>query len=201
MSEKGWVRTLKRPRRGSLGPGLQDRRQARLRVLCGDHLETFAVRDHPGKFYSLDVIKDAGRGAAMASRSACSSTWSRTPTIVYAIRQQGRTQIPGREPRRTGFCRQGRRIASATPARASRYSTSRTPNEACAITMVAGDTVAAIGDEPQDGAVPARPGAGDGARPRRALAEIFQDAKLSDVAVFDARGRPDLEGFRRPRAE
>ena len=66
------------PRRRSLGPDLQDRRQARLGVLRRDHLEAAAVR-HQRKILFARRRQSCRAGAAMASRSGCSSTWSRTP--------------------------------------------------------------------------------------------------------------------------
>ena len=63
-----------------------------------------------------------------------------------------------------GLRRAPRTNASAPRARASRCSMSKAPDEARAVAPVEGEQVATHRREPQDGDLPARPGAGDGAR-------------------------------------
>ena len=90
--------------RRSLEPCLQDRRQARPCVLCRDHLEAAAVRhqrpvlfarcrETPGRSRPRRADPDVHRhGAGRRDR--------------VAVRQQGRPQVPDREPRRAGLHRQ-----------------------------------------------------------------------------------------------
>ena len=111
------------PCRRSLGPDLQDRRQARSGVLRRDHLEAAAVR-HQRQILFARRRKTAGRPRP----------WRADPHVHrhgagrrdrLAVRQQGRPQIPDREPSKGRALSSTRTIASATPARASRCSTSR----------------------------------------------------------------------------
>ena len=82
--------------RGSLGAHLQDRRQARPGVLRRDHLEAAAVR-HQRQILFARRRQTAGRARP----------WRADPDVHrhgsgcgdrLAVRQQGRPQIPGREP-------------------------------------------------------------------------------------------------------
>ena len=111
------------PCRRSLGAHLQDRRQARPGVLRRDHLKAAAVR-HQRQILFARRRKTAGRPRP----------WRADPHVHrhgagrrdrVAVRQQGRPQIPDREPSRGRALSSTRTIASATPARASRCSTSR----------------------------------------------------------------------------
>ena len=118
VSEKGWVRTMKGHMRGSLGPGLQDRRQARARLLRRDHLKAAGVR------HQRQVLLARRRQAAGRPRP-----WRADPHVHrhgagrrdrLAVRQQGRPQVPGRQHATARALSSTRTIASATPARASR---------------------------------------------------------------------------------
>mgnify|MGYP003693811593 CR=1 FL=1 len=93
------------PCRGYLGARLQDRRQARPRLLRRDHVKAAAVR-HQRQILFARRRKTAGRPRP----------WRADPHVHrhgagrrdrVAVRQQGRTQIPDREQRRAGLCRQG----------------------------------------------------------------------------------------------
>ena len=77
VSDKGWVRTLKGHVDDLSGLTFKTDDQLGFAFFAEttSKLLLFATN---GKFYSLDV-SNCRAGAAMASRSACSSTWSRTP--------------------------------------------------------------------------------------------------------------------------
>ncbi|MGX1364174.1 DNA topoisomerase IV subunit A [Bradyrhizobium elkanii] len=171
ISEKGWVRTLKGHVERSLGACLQDRRQARALVFCRDHLEAAAVC-HQRQVLFARRGKTAGRPRPWRadpdvhrSRAGCRDH--------LAVRQQGRAQVPDREQRGAGLHRQGRGLRRQHPqgqAGAQRRNAERGPRDHDR------ERRHRRGDrhQPQDGAVRPRPGAGDGARPRRAAAEIHQ---------------------------
>ena len=197
VSREGLDPGAARPGRRSFRPCLQGRRRPRARVLRRDHVET-ADASPPTAASTPSRRRSCRAGAAMASRSGCSSTSSRRPIVIAVFRYRGRPQVPGREPGRAGASSSPRTSASAIPARASRCSTSRCrtrPRDR------AGRRRTGRGDrrQPQDAGVPARPGAGNGARPRRAAAALQATAALSDVKTFEAEDGLDLDRFRRPR--
>ena len=111
------------PCRRSLGADLQDRRQARLRRSSPRPPRSCCCS--PPTANSIRSTSPSCRAAAaMASRSGCSSTWSRTPrscrcSSTRAAANSWSRAMKGRALSST------RTIASATPARASRCSTSR----------------------------------------------------------------------------
>ncbi len=197
ISEKGWVRTLKGHVEDISGLAFKtdDKLDHTFFAETTSKLLLFATN---GKFYSLDVAKlPGGRGHGEPIRMFIDM--EQDAAIVVAVRQQGRTQIPDREQRRPGLRRQGRGLRRQHPqgqAGAQRHHAERGLRDHDG----GGRYRRRDRHQPQDGAVPARPGPGDGARPRRALAEILQRQAVRRRGVR-AEGRPDLEGLRRPRAE
>ena len=171
ISEKGWVRTLKGHVEDISGLAFKTDDKLDHAFLRRDHLKTAAVR-HQRQILLARRRKTAGRPRP----------WRADPHVHrhgagrrdrVAVRQQGRTQVPDREQRRAGFRRQGRGLRRQHPqgqAGAQRHHAERGLRDYDG----GGRYRRCDRHQPQDGAVPARPGAGDGAWPRRALAEIFQ---------------------------
>jgi DNA gyrase/topoisomerase IV subunit A len=127
VSSKGWVRTLKGHVADLSGPHLQDRRQARLRVLRGDtsKLLLFAYK---WKVLHARRIETAGRAWP----------WRADPPVHrsragrrhrHAVPEQGRAQVPGREPGRAGLRRQRGRLRRQH-AQGQAGAERRAPNEA-----------------------------------------------------------------------
>ena len=197
VSEKGWVRTLKGHVADLSTPDFQDRRQARQGVLRRDHLKTAAAR-HQRPILFARRRQTAGRARP----------WRADPDVHrhgagdrdrLAVRQQGRPQVPDRQPRRPGLCRQRGRLRRQHPqgqAGAERRNAERSLRDRDRVRRHRRRDR----HQPQDGGVPARSGAGNGARPRRAAAEIHQCVAVG-CRHFRSQGRPDLEGFGRARAE
>ena len=111
------------PCRRSVVARLQDRRQARPRLLRRDHLEASGVR------HQRAVLFARRRQTAGRPRP-----WRADPHVHrhgagrrdrLAVRQHRRPQVPDRQPSKGRALSSTRTIASATPARASRCSTSR----------------------------------------------------------------------------
>ena len=168
--------------RGSVQSRVQDRRQARLRVLRGDDVEAAAV------FHQRQVLHARCLEAAGRARS-----WRADPPVHrhgagrrhrHAVRQQGRTQVPGREPRRAGLRRQRgrlRRQHAQGQAGAERVAAER----------------GARGDrrrgrhgrghrrEPQDAVFPLDQ-VPEMARGRGVRLQKYKDGGLSDIATFAA---------------
>ena len=123
VSEKGWVRTLK----GHVADlsGLTFKTDDKLdHAFFAETTSKLLLFATNGKFYSLDVAKlPGGRGHGEPIRMFIDM--EQDAAIVVAVRQQGRPQIPDREPAKGRASSSTRTIASATPARASRCSTSR----------------------------------------------------------------------------
>ena len=107
------------PCRRPLGPRLQDRRRADDRLLRRDHVEMLVLFATNGNS-TRSTSRSCRAGAAMASRSACSSTSSRTPTIVVAVRHQGGRKFLIASSEGQGFVVAGGRVRRPIPARASR---------------------------------------------------------------------------------
>ena len=195
VSEKGWVRTLK----GHVADlsGLTFKTDDKLdHAFFAETTSKLLLFATNGKFYSLDVAKlPGGRGHGEPIRMFIDL--EQDAAIVALFVNKGEPQIPDREQRRAGLHRQGRRLrrqhpqGQAGPQRRYAERGSRDRDR---------DGRYRCGDrqQPQDGAVPDRSGAGNGARPRRAAAEIHQRLAVRCRGVR-FQGGPDLEGFRRPR--
>jgi len=184
----GW-RTLKGPCRGYFG-GLPSRpTTSSTTPFLPRTTSKLLVGSRPnGKFYSLDVAKTAGGGRGHGEAIRMFIDMEPENRDRVAVRQQGRPQIPDREPRRAGLCSSTRTIASAIPARASRCSTSKCRTRACAIATVAGDTVCGDRHQPQDGAVRAPTRCRKmGARPWRAFCRNTPAQSSPTSRVFDAK--------------
>ena len=169
VSEKGWVRTLKGHVEDLSSLIFKTDDKARLCVLRGNHLEALAVLDQRQVLHAR-CLETAGRARP----------WRADPPVHrhgagrrhrHAVRQQGRPQIPGREPGRAGLRRQRgrlRRQHAQGQAGAERDATERSAH--------GHDRHGQLGRdhrrEPEDADLPARAGAGDGAGQGRAPAEV-----------------------------
>ena len=197
VSEKGWVRTMKGHVADLSGLAFKtdDKLDQAFFAETTSKLLLFATN---GKFYSLDVAKlPGGRGHGEPIRMFIDMDQDAAIVSLF-VNKGGRkfliasTEGQGfivNEDDCVGNTRKGKQVMNV-----------EMPAEASAIAAV--DRRQRCGDrhQPQDGGVRHRPGAGDGARPRRAAAEIFQ---RQAVRCHDLRfqGGPDLEGLRRPRPE
>ena len=186
------------PCRRSLGADLQDRRPARLQAFFAETTSKLLLFATNGKFYSLDVAKlPGGRGHGepirmfidMEQDAAIVSLFVNKGGRKFLVASHEGQGFVVNEDDCVGNTRKGKQVLNV-----------EMPNEARAIATV--DRRYRRGDrhQPQDGDVPDRPGAGDGARPRRAAAEIprWRTVRRRDVR---RQGWPDLEGFRRPRIQ
>ena len=197
ISEKGWVRTLKGHVEDISGLAFKtdDKLDHAFFAETTSKLLLFATN---GKFYSLDVAKlPGGRGHGepirmfidMEQDAAIVSLFVNKGERKFLIASSEGQGFVVKEEDCVGNTRKGKQVLNVTM-----------PNEACAITTVAGDTVAVIGTNhkmvlfPLD-QVP------EMARGRGVRLQKYSSAKLSDVAVFEFQGGADVEGFRRPRAE
>ena len=113
VSDKGWVRTLKGHVADLSGLTFKTDDKLGSGVLRRDHLEAAAVRDQR-KILFARCRQTAGRPRP----------WRADPDVRrhgagrrdrVAVRQQGRAQIPGRQPRRAGLCRQRGRLRRQHP--------------------------------------------------------------------------------------
>ena len=197
ISEKGWVRTLK----GHVADlsGLTFKTDDKLdHAFFAETTSKLLVFATNGKFYSLDVAKlPGGRGHGepirmfidMEPETAIVSLFVNKGERKFLIASSEGQGFIVKEEDCVGNTRKGKQVLNV-----------EMPNEACAITTVVGRHRRRDRHQPQDGAVPARPGAGNGARPRRAAAEIHQRQTVG-CRHLRIQGRLDLEGFRRPRPE
>jgi len=182
VSEKGWIRALRGTVTDLFRHRLQDRRRPEVRVRGRDHLEVPGVR-HQTAASTRSTRPSCRADAVTASRSACSPTSSRRPTSSPVFRHQGGRKFLVGSSQGRGFVvpedeclantRKGKQVLNVTP-----------PDEAAALAVVEGELVASIG-EPQAGDLPARSGAGDGAR-GRACGCTLQGRRLSDLKTFQA---------------
>ena len=171
------------PCRRSLGPDLQDRRQARQGVLRRDHVKTAAVR------HQRPVLFARRRQAAGRARP-----WRADPDVHrhgagdrdrVAVRQQGRPQVPDREPRRPGLCRERGRLRRQYPqgqAGAERRDAERSLRDRDRV----GDTVAVIGTNHKMVVFPLDQ-VPEMARGRGVRLQKYTSASLSDVATFESK--------------
>ena len=196
VSEKGWVRTLK----GHVADlsGLTFKTDDKLdQAFFAETTSKLLLFATNGKFYSLDVAKlPGGRGHGepirmfidMEQDAAIVSLFVNKGGRKFLIASHEGQGFVVNEDDCVGNTRKGKQVLNV-----------EMPNEALRDRDRDRRHRRRDRHQPQDGAVPARSGAGDGARPRRAPAEIHQRGavRYRDLRV---QGRPDLEGFRRPRA-
>src|SRR6185369_14512747 len=181
ISEKGWVRTLKGHVEDISGLAFKtdDKLDHAFFAETTSKLLLFATN---GKFYSLDVAKlPGGRGHGepirmfidMEQDAAIVSLFINKGERKFLIASSEGQGFIVKEEDCVGNTRKGKQVLNVTM-----------PNEACAITTVAGDTVAVIGTNhkmvlfPLD-QVP------EMARGRGVRLQKYSSAKLSDVAVFE----------------
>jgi topoisomerase IV subunit A len=181
ISEKGWVRTLKGHVEDISGLAFKtdDKLDHTFFAETTSKLLLFATN---GKFYSLDVAKlPGGRGHGepirmfidMEQDAAIVSLFVNKGERKFLIASSEGQGFVVKEEDCVGNTRKGKQVLNVTM-----------PNEACAITTVAGDTVAVIGTNhkmvlfPLD-QVP------EMARGRGVRLQKYSGAKLSDVAVFE----------------
>ena len=181
ISEKGWVRTLKGHVEDISGLAFKtdDKLDHAFFAETTSKLLLFATN---GKFYSLDVAKlPGGRGHGEPIRMFIDMEQDAAIVSLFINKGERKFLIASSEGQ--GFVvkeedcvsntRKGKQVLNVTM-----------PNEACAITTVAGDTVAVIGSNhkmvlfPLD-QIP------EMARGRGVRLQKYSSAKLSDVAVFD----------------
>jgi len=181
ISEKGWVRTLKGHVEDISGLAFKtdDKLDHAFFAETTSKLLLFATN---GKFYSLDVAKlPGGRGHGEPIRmfidleqdAAIVSLFVNKGERKFLIASSEGQGFVVKEEDCVGNTRKGKQVLNVTM-----------PNEACAITTVAGDTVAVIGTNhkmvlfPLD-QIP------EMARGRGVRLQKYSSAKLSDVAVFE----------------
>src|SRR6188472_679741 len=181
ISEKGWVRTLKGHVEdlSSLAFKTDDKLDHAFFAETTSKLLVFATN---GKFYSLDVAKlPGGRGHGEPIRMFIDMEQDAAIVSLFVNKGERRFLIASSEGQGfvvkeedcVGNTRKGKQVLNVTM-----------PNEACAITTVQSDTVAAIGTNhkmllfPLD-QVP------EMARGRGVRLQKYSSAKLSDVAVFE----------------
>jgi topoisomerase-4 subunit A len=181
ISEKGWVRTLKGHVEDISGLAFKtdDKLDHAFFAETTSKLLLFATN---GKFYSLDVAKlPGGRGHGEPIRMFIDLEQDAAIVSLFVNKGERKFLIASSEGQ--GFVvkeedcvsntRKGKQVLNVTM-----------PNEACAITTVAGDTVAVIGTNhkmvlfPLD-QIP------EMARGRGVRLQKYSSAKLSDVAVFE----------------
>src|SRR6476660_7242717 len=182
ISEKGWVRTMKGHVEDLSGLSFKtdDQLGSAFFAETTSKLLLFATN---GRFYSLDVAKlPGGRGHGEPIRmfidleqdAAIVSLFVNKGDRKFLIASSEGQGFVVKEEDCVGNTRKGKQVLNVTM-----------PNEACAITTVAGDTVAVIGTNhkmvlfPLD-QVP------EMARGRGVRLQKYSSAKLSDVAVFDS---------------
>ena len=181
ISEKGWVRTLKGHVEDISGLAFKtdDKLDHAFFAETTSKLLVFATN---GKFYSLDVAKlPGGRGHGepirmfidMEQDAAIVSLFVNKGERKFLIASSEGQGFIVKEEDCVGNTRKGKQVLNVAM-----------PVEACAITTVAGDTVAVIGTNhkmvlfPLD-QVP------EMARGRGVRLQKYSSAKLSDVAVFE----------------
>jgi topoisomerase-4 subunit A len=186
VSDKGWVRTLKGhvADLSTLTFKTDDKLDQAFFAETTSKLLLFATN---GRFYSLDVGKlPGGRGHGEPIRLFIDMDQDAAIVALF-VNKGGRKFLVAshdgqgfivNEDDCVGNTRKGKQVLNV-----------EMPNEA------RGDR-----HQPQDGDLPDRPGAGDGARPRRAATEIHQ-RRVVGRCDLRCQGRPDLEGFLRPRPE
>ena len=195
VSDKGWVRTLKGHVDDLSGLAFKtdDKLDQAFFAETTSKLLLFATN---GKFYSLDVAKlPGGRGHGEPIRMFIDM--EQDAAIVSLFVNKGGRKFLVASHEGQGFVVKRGRLRRQHPqgqAGAQRRDAERGLRDRH------GGRRQRRRDrhQPQDGDLPARSGAGNGARPRRPAAEIHQRRAVGCRHVR-VQGRPDLEGFRRPR--
>ena len=191
VSEKGWVRTLKGHVDDLSGLTFKtdDKLEHAFFAETTSKLLLFATN---GKFYSLDVAKlPGGRGHGEPIRMFIDME-QETAIVALFVNKGGRKFLIASHEGQ-GFVVNEDDCVSNTR-KGKQVLNVEMPNEARAI--VTGQRRPGGGDrhQPQDGDLPARPGTGNGARPRRAPAEIHQRCAVRRRHLR-FQGGVDLEGF------
>ena len=197
VSDKGWVRTLKGHVADLSGLTFKtdDKIDQAFFAETTSKLLLFATN---GKFYSLDVAKlPGGRGHGEPIRMFIDM--DQDAAIVSLFVNKGGRKFLVASHEGPGLHRQRGRLRRQHPqgqAGAQRRDAERGPRDRDRHRRHRrGDR-----HQPQDGDLPDRSGAGDGARPRRAAAEIHQRGAVG-CRHLRFQGGPDLEGFVGTRAE
>jgi topoisomerase-4 subunit A len=183
VSDKGWIRTMKGHVEDLSGLAFKqdDKLGFAFFAETTSKLLMFATN---GKFYSLDVAKlPGGRGHGEPIRMFIDMEQEAAPVALFVNKGGRKFLIASHEGQGfvvneddcVGTTRKGKQVLNV-----------EMPNEACALTTVAGDTVAVIGENrkmlifPLD-QVP------EMARGRGVRLQKYKDGGLSDIAVFDAK--------------
>ena len=183
ISEKGWVRTLKGHVEDLAGLTFKtdDKLDHAFFAESTSKLLLFATN---GKFYSLDVAKlPGGRGHGepirmfidMDQDAAIVSLFLNKGDRKFLIASGEGQGFIVKEEDCVGNTRKGKQVLNV-----------EMPNEACAITIVAGDTVAVIGTNHKMVVFPIDQ-VPEMARGRGVRLQKYTSASLSDVATFDSK--------------
>ena len=182
VSEKGWIRAL----RGHVSDlsGVTFKGDDALKfAFPTETTAKILIFATNGRFYTLEASKlPGGRGHGEPVRLFIDL--EQDADVVAAFAYQGGRKFLVASHGGNGFV-VPEDECSAPRARASRCSISRRRTRPRALTDGRRRTGRGDRREPQDGDLPARPGARDGARPRRAAAAL-QGGGLSDVTTFKA---------------
>jgi topoisomerase IV subunit A len=183
ISEKGWVRTLKGHVEDLAGLTFKtdDKLDHAFFAESTSKLLLFATN---GKFYSLDVAKlPGGRGHGEPIRMFIDMDQDAAIVSLFVNKGDRRFLIASgegqgfivKEEDCVGNTRKGKQVLNV-----------EMPNEACAITIVAGDTVAVIGTNHKMVVFPIDQ-VPEMARGRGVRLQKYTSASLSDVATFDSK--------------
>ncbi len=183
VSEKGWVRTMKGHVEDLSGLSFKtdDKLEHAFFAESTSKLLVFATN---GKFYSLDVAKlPGGRGHGEPIRMFIDMEQEASIVSLFANKGGRKFLVASAEGQGfvvneddcVGTTRKGKQVLNV-----------EMPNEACAITTVAGDTVAVIGTNHKM-VLFALDQVPEMARGRGVRLQKYSGAKLSDVAVFDSK--------------
>ncbi|MGQ0686603.1 DNA topoisomerase IV subunit A [Bradyrhizobium sp.] len=184
VSEKGWVRTMK----GHVADlsGLAFKTDDKLdHAFFAESTSKLLVFASNGKFYSLDVAKlPGGRGHGEPIRMFIDM--DQDAAIVSLFVNKGGRKFLVANTDGQGFVVNEDDCASNTR-KGKQVMNVDMPVEACAIATVAGDTVAVIGSNHKMVLFPLEQ-VPEMARGRGVRLQKYAGGKLSDVAVFDAKG-------------
>jgi topoisomerase IV subunit A len=183
ISEKGWVRTLK----GHVDDlaGLTFKTDDKLdHAFFAESTSKLLLFATNGKFYSLDVAKlPGGRGHGEPIRMFIDMDQDAAIVSLFVNKGDRKFLIASgegqgfivKEEDCVGNTRKGKQVLNV-----------EMPNEACAITIVAGDTVAVIGTNHKMVVFPIDQ-VPEMARGRGVRLQKYTSASLSDVATFDSK--------------
>ena len=191
VSEKGWVRTLK----GQVADlsGLAFKTDDGSAPRSSPRPPRSCCCSRPTATSTPSMRPSCRADAAMASRSGCSSTWSRTPIVSLFVNKGGRKFLVASHEGRASSST--RTTASAIPARASRCSTSIRRTKRCAVATVDGDMVAVIGDNRKMLVFPIDQ-VPEMARGRGVRLQRYKDGGLVRRHHLRRQERPDLDAIR-----